>query len=66
MFKCEADWAYAMFLKQIASQKNAKVNPNRARVHSLKRFKSAFKNAKALPVSDLDTLSKLEVEAYVL
>jgi len=45
IFKSEADWAYAMFLKQRATQKQSKINPNRAKVHSLKRFKAAAKSA---------------------
>ena len=66
IFKTEADWAYAMMLKQRTTQKSSKVNPNRARVHSLKRFKSASETAASLMVQALDALSQLEIEAYQL
>ena len=48
MFKIESDWAYAMNLKQMAAKKGHKLNPNRLRVHSLKRFKKAAVSAKQL------------------
>jgi len=57
IFKCESDWAYAMMLKQRTTQKSAKFNPNRARVHSIKRFKRACQNSKNLAVEWLDNLS---------
>lgn len=57
IFKCEADWAYAMNLKQRGSQKQAKINPNRARVHSLKRFKAASDTSGRLFADSLDSLS---------
>jgi hypothetical protein len=66
IFKCESDWAYAMMLKQRTTQKSAKFNPNRARVHSIKRFKRACQNVRQLAVDWLDNMSQLEIEAYQL
>ena len=59
VFKCEADWAYAMQMKSCASSLSSKTqhasqikalggnrtNPNRLKVHYLKRFKAAAKTA---------------------
>lgn len=59
VFKCEADWAYAMQMKQVATNLQSKTqqpslikalegsrtNANRLRVHCLKRFKAAAKTA---------------------
>lgn len=64
IFRCEADWAFAMMLKQRSTQKSLKINTNRAKVHSLKRFKAASKTALHLLTESLDDLSQLEIEAY--
>jgi hypothetical protein len=66
LFKVEADWSYAMMLKQRSTMKNAKFNTTRARVHAIKRFKRASQSAGSLFREDLDPLSQLEVEAYQL
>lgn len=66
IFKCEANWAYAMMLKQRSTTKSAKINANRARIHSIKRFKASAKESKALFSDSLDSMSQLEVEAYQL
>jgi hypothetical protein len=41
IFKVEADWAYATHLKAMANKKGHKLNPNRLRVHAMKRLKRA-------------------------
>jgi hypothetical protein len=55
ILKCESDWAYAMQMKQVANNLQSKahhpsqiqmlpgnrINPNRLRLHYLKRFKAA-------------------------
>ena len=54
LFKCESDWAYAMQMKQHASTLSGgkaaagnagslapRTNPNRLRIHYLKRFQGA-------------------------
>ena len=62
LFKAEADWAYAMQMKQQASNLSGKssaaanvsklsgnrTNVNRLKVHYLRRFKRAFQGAKRL------------------
>ena len=61
IFKCEADWAYAMQMKQQASSLSGgkaaamgnssvakRTNPNRLRVHYLKRFQRASQSAQKL------------------
>ncbi len=53
-----------MMLKQRSTQKSQKINTNRARVHSLKRFKAAATSAVHLTAESLDDLSQLEIEAY--
>jgi hypothetical protein len=57
IFKCEADWAYGMMLKQRATQKSSKINPQRAKVHCIKRIKAAVKQSSQLFVGALDSLS---------
>ena len=64
IFKAESDWAYGMHLKQLSVKKNSKLNTNRQRVHSLKRFKRASMTAKALSAANLDVISSFELEAY--
>jgi hypothetical protein len=53
-----------MHLKQLSVKKNSKLNTNRQRVHSLKRFKRASMTAKALSAANLDVISSFELEAY--
>ena len=64
IFKAESDWSYGMHLKQLSVKKNSKLNTNRQRVHSLKRFKRASITAKALSAANLDVISSFELEAY--
>jgi len=79
VFKCEADWAYAMQMKQVANNLNSKVsnpaqslpgnrtNPNRLRMHYIKRFKAAAKTAKMIKQTcseAFDEQSRFELEAY--
>lgn len=82
IFKCEADWAYAMQMKQVANNLQSKAqhpnqiqaltgnrsNPNRLRMHYLKRFKAAAKTAKWVVdncANAFDEQSRFELEAYV-
>lgn len=55
-----------MNLKQKTLQKQSKLNPNRLKVHAIKRFRSAAETAKSLPSDSLDQTTELEVEAYQL
>ena len=75
VFKIEADWAYAVYLKQLMNQKSTGKqkharNPNRLRLHSLKRFKKVADSAEALlkmpDQGKLDRSSSYELEAYAL
>ena len=54
IFKAESDWAFAMNLKQKMLHKQTKLNPNRIKVHALKRFRSAAETARNLPSDALD------------
>jgi signal recognition particle subunit SRP68 len=79
VFKCEAAWAYAMQMKQHASALSGgkaaagsgdltmRTNPNRLRVHYLKRFQKASQAAdKLLKLSTgaIDDISLIEIEGY--
>lgn len=79
IFKCESDWAYAMQMKQHASalsggkaasatqSMTTRTNPNRLRIHYLKRFYKASQAAdKLLKLSQgaVDELSRIEIEGY--
>ena len=82
IFKCEANWAYAMQMKQHAAALSGKSgqqqqgvkqlagnrqNPNRIRVHYLRRFRasaSASSSMLALCQDALQDMSLIEMEAY--
>lgn len=79
IFKCEADWAYAMQMKQVAANLTSKQatgvnslpgnrnNPNRLRMHYLKRFRAAAKTARWVIDNckgAFDDESQFELEAY--
>ena len=80
IFKCEADWAYAMQMKQqaaaLSSGKAANAggaslasrnNANRLRVHYLKRFHRASQSADKLlklATGAVDDISLIEIEGY--
>ena len=53
-----------MMLKQRAANKSSKINPNRAKIHSIKRFKAAAKGSRSLYKDNFDSMSTLEIEAY--
>ena len=71
VFKCEANWAYAMQQKQIVSsgggKDNAHRNANRVRYLGLKRLQKAAQAAQALleiAKGSLDAYQQVEIEAY--
>lgn len=79
IFKCESDWAFAMQMKQHASALSGgkaaassqsmavRTNPNRLRIHYLKRFQKASQSAgKLLKLAEgaVDELSLIEIEGY--
>ena len=79
IFKCEADWAYAMQMKQHASTISGgkagansgtmaqRGNANRLRVHYLKRFQKASQAATKLhklATGAVDDISLIEIEGY--
>ena len=81
LFKCESDWAFAMQMKQHASVLSGgkagnaaqnsnlanRMNPNRLRVHYLKRFKQAAQAADRLlklSAGGVDDMSLIEIEGY--
>eukprot|EP00354_Favella_ehrenbergii_P009812 CAMPEP_0170462250 /NCGR_PEP_ID=MMETSP0123-20130129/7825_1 /TAXON_ID=182087 /ORGANISM="Favella ehrenbergii, Strain Fehren 1" /LENGTH=343 /DNA_ID=CAMNT_0010727421 /DNA_START=18 /DNA_END=1049 /DNA_ORIENTATION=- len=79
LFKCESDWAYAMQMKQHASAlsggkavaqsgtMSTRSNPNRLRIHYLKRFQKASVQASQLlekATGAVDELSLIEIEGY--
>ena len=81
IFKCEADWAYAMQMKQHGSAISGgktvgvsaagtllkRTNPNRLRVHYLKRFQKASEAASKLlklATGAVDDISLIEIEGY--
>jgi|LauGreDrversion4_2_1035121.scaffolds.fasta_scaffold154539_1 hypothetical protein len=68
VFKCEANWAYAMLQRQIvaAAAKDAR-NPNRVKYLAKKRLQRVSQSAQELmkvAQGALDAYRQVEIEAY--